>query len=107
MREIARARDCFRRVASAPGSCRAISARLGSNHGPQDAAPEVEVKPDAFVSNTDLLSTLTREHRQLDERLRQLDKQISMTAAERIEYCLLKKRKLLMKDRIARITASA
>ena len=69
--------------------------------------PEVEVKPDAFVSNTDLLSNLTREHRQLDERLRQLDKQISMTAAERIEYCLLKKRKLLMKDRIARITASA
>ena len=65
------------------------------------------MKPDAFVSNTDLLSTLTREHRQLDERLRQLDKQISMTAAERIEYCLLKKRKLLMKDRMARLTASA
>jgi hypothetical protein len=69
--------------------------------------PEVEVKPDAFVSKTDLLSTLTKEHRQLDERLRQLDKQISMTAAERVEYCLLKKRKLLMKDRIARITAFA
>ena len=65
------------------------------------------MKPDAFVSKTDLLSTLTTEHRQLDERLRQLDKQVSMTAAERIEYCHLKKRKLLTKDRIARITASA
>ena len=75
--------------------------------GREHAVPEVEVKPDAFVSNTDLLSNLTREHRQLDERLRQLDKQISMTAAERIEYCLLKKRKLLMKDRMARLTATA
>jgi hypothetical protein len=65
------------------------------------------VKPDAFVSKTDLLATLSKEHRQLDERLRQLDKQVSMTAAERIEYCLLKKRKLLMKDRMARLTASA
>jgi hypothetical protein len=68
---------------------------------------EVEVKPDAFVSKTDLLATLTKEHRQLDERLRQLDKQVSMTAAERIEYCLLKKRKLLTKDRISRMTIRA
>jgi hypothetical protein len=68
---------------------------------------EVEVKPDAFVSKTDLLATLTKEHRQLDERLRQLDKQVSMTAAERVEYCLLKKRKLLTKDRISRMTIRA
>ena len=65
------------------------------------------MKPDAFVSKTELLTTLTREHRQLDERLRQLDRQVSMTSAERNEYCLLKKRKLLTKDRISRITASA
>ena len=65
------------------------------------------MKPDAFVSKTDLLATLTKEHRQLDDRLRELDRQVSMTAAERIEYCRLKKRKLLTKDRIARITATA
>jgi hypothetical protein len=93
---------CCAIAVALPGDPREV--RLES--GPR-MRPEVEVKPDAFVSKTDLLVTLTREHRQLDERLRQLDKQVSMTAAERVEYCLLKKRKLLTKDRIARITASA
>jgi len=65
------------------------------------------VKPDAFVSKTDLLATLSKEHRRLDARLRKLDRQVSLTSAERVEYCLLKKQKLLTKDRIARITASA
>ena len=65
------------------------------------------MKPDAFVSKTDLLATLNEEHRRLDARLRKLDRQVSLTAAERVEYCLLKKRKLLTKDRISRITASA
>ncbi|MCE9579668.1 MAG: DUF465 domain-containing protein [Deltaproteobacteria bacterium] len=69
--------------------------------------PEAAVKQDAFVSETELLATLTDEHRQLDTRLRELERQVSMTSAERDEYCLLKKRKLLTKDRIARITARA
>ena len=65
------------------------------------------MKQDAFVSETELLATLTDEHRQLDARLHELERQVSMTSAERDEYCLLKKRKLLTKDRIARITARA
>jgi uncharacterized protein YdcH (DUF465 family) len=69
--------------------------------------PEVVVKPDALVPENELLANLTAEHRQLDERLRSLDRQVSMTAAERDEYALLKKRKLMTKDRIARITARA
>ncbi len=49
------------------------------------------------------LSDLLDEHRRLDQRLRAMDAQVSMTAAERLEYAQLKKQKLLTKDRIARL----
>ena len=49
------------------------------------------------------LDTLVEEHRRLDTRLRQLDAQRSLTAAEQREYGVLKKQKLLAKDRIARL----
>ena len=49
------------------------------------------------------LDTLVEEHRRLDARLRQLDAQRSLTTAEQLEYGVLKKRKLLAKDRIARL----
>ncbi|HVV81979.1 MAG TPA: YdcH family protein [Kofleriaceae bacterium] len=51
----------------------------------------------------DLLTTLLDEHRRLDLRLKAMDAQISLTAAERLEYAQLKKQKLATKDRIARL----
>lgn len=52
---------------------------------------------------TDLLSTLLDEHRRLDLRLQAMDAQLSLTAAERVEYAQLKKEKLRTKDRITRL----
>ncbi len=57
--------------------------------------------------SSDLLSTLLDEHRRLDQRIRAMDAQLSMTAAERLEYAQLKKQKLLTKDRIARLRIGA
>lgn len=51
------------------------------------------------------LDTLMDEHRRLDVRLKQLDAQRSLTTAEQLEYGVLKKQKLLAKDRIARLQA--
>ena len=58
-------------------------------------------------SKDDVLEKLMEEHRRLDERLRILDDQCSLTSAERIEYCQLKKMKLLTKDRIERLRITA
>lgn len=57
----------------------------------------------ASVPASDLLSNLLDEHRRLDLRLQAMDAQLSLTAAERLEYTRLKKQKLLTKDRIARL----
>lgn len=46
------------------------------------------------------LDELTAEHRALDERLRELDRHVSLTSAEQEEYSKLKKMKLRAKDRI-------
>ena len=55
----------------------------------------------------ELLSSLLAEHRRLDQRLQAMDAQLMLTAAERLEYAQLKKRKLLTKDRIARLQQGA
>jgi hypothetical protein len=52
------------------------------------------------ASKEDLLTRLTAEHRAIKERLRQLDRHISLTSAEQVEYAQLKKMKLATKDRI-------
>jgi len=54
----------------------------------------------ASASKEDLLSQLTEEHRAIKARLRQLDRHISLTSAEQVEYAQLKKMKLATKDRI-------
>jgi hypothetical protein len=59
--------------------------------------------PASGTSTPELLSNLLDEHRRLDQRLRAMDAQVSMTASERLEYAQLKKRKLATKDRIARL----
>ena len=61
------------------------------------------MEPTASVPASELLSNLLDEHRRLDQRLRAMDAQLSLTAAERLEYSQLKKQKLLTKDRIARL----
>jgi len=60
-------------------------------------------EPAADASVT--LDTLVEEHRRLDARLRELDAQRSLTTSEQVEYGVLKKQKLLAKDRIARLQA--
>jgi hypothetical protein len=52
-----------------------------------------------------LIEELTTEHRRLDELIRELERRVALTPAEQIEYSRLKKRKLLTKDRLARLTA--
>jgi uncharacterized protein YdcH (DUF465 family) len=52
------------------------------------------------VSKDDLLAELTAEHQALKERLRELDRHLSLTSAEQVEYTQLKKLKLRTKDRI-------
>jgi len=52
------------------------------------------------ASNEDLLGRLTAEHRAIKERIRQLDRHISLTSSEQVEYAQLKKMKLATKDRI-------
>jgi uncharacterized protein YdcH (DUF465 family) len=51
-----------------------------------------------------LLAELTAEHRRLDEQLQQLERRRALSPAERDEIARLKKRKLLTKDRIARLS---
>lgn len=48
----------------------------------------------------ELLRSITAEHQSLKARVKQLEGQISRSPAERIEIAELKKRKLLMKDKI-------
>ncbi len=50
-----------------------------------------------------LLSQLTDEHKRLDEELKQLERRRSLTPAEQAQVTLLKKQKLLTKDKIARL----
>ena len=51
-------------------------------------------------SRRDLIDQLTARHRELKQRIRELDRHISLTSAERVEYTRLKKLKLRTKDRI-------
>lgn len=48
----------------------------------------------------ELLSKITAEHQTLKARVKQLEEQRWLTADEEVEIAELKKRKLLMKDRI-------
>jgi uncharacterized protein YdcH (DUF465 family) len=56
------------------------------------------------TTNQSLLDELTAEHRRLDEALRALERRRALTPAEQAEVSRLKKQKLLMKDRIARLS---
>lgn len=47
-----------------------------------------------------LLTKLTAEHRALKARIQELNRHVSLTSAERVEYSQLKKLKLRTKDRI-------
>ncbi len=54
----------------------------------------------AGANKESLMQQLTAEHRALKARIRELDKHVSLTSAERVEYSQLKKLKLRAKDRI-------
>ncbi len=52
----------------------------------------------------ELLSKIMTEHQSLKARVKELGEQISRTSAEQVEMSQLKKRKLLMKDKIQVLT---
>ena len=54
-------------------------------------------------SPTEDLSGLKSEHETLDTRLEQLDRHLSLSPEEQYEKQVIKKRKLILKDRIARL----
>jgi hypothetical protein len=82
----------------------AIAARLTSSSGVAIASSqlggEAVERMEIGASKDDILTRLTAEHRAIKERLRQLDRHISLTSAEQVEYAQLKKMKLATKDRI-------
>ena len=51
-----------------------------------------------------MIAELVAEHRRLDELVRELERRVSLSPAEQVEYSRLKKRKLLTKDRLARLS---
>ncbi|HET6612189.1 MAG TPA: YdcH family protein [Kofleriaceae bacterium] len=52
------------------------------------------------------LDELVAEHRALKERIRQLDRHLSLTSEEQVEYMQLKKLKLRAKDQIRLLTTA-
>jgi hypothetical protein len=59
-----------------------------------------------ILSKQEQLSKLTDEHRALKERLRELDRHIALTSAERVERAQLKRLKLRTKEQILRLQQS-
>ena len=57
------------------------------------------------TTNERLLAELVTEHRRIDDRIKYLERQRSLTSAEQTEVLTLKKQKLLFKDRIARLSS--
>ncbi len=55
---------------------------------------------EATESSADKLSRITVEHRELESRLKQLDKHVYLTPDEQVERKQLQKRKLHKKDQI-------
>lgn len=52
------------------------------------------------------IDALYAEHRALKQRLRELDRHLSLTSAEQVEYVQLKKLKLRAKDQIRLLTSA-
>lgn len=57
------------------------------------------------TNNDHLLAELVNEHRRIDDRIKHLERQRSLTSAEQAEVATLKKEKLRTKDRIARLSS--
>lgn len=55
------------------------------------------------LSKQDQLSKLSHEHRALKERLRDLDRHISLTSAERVERAQLERQTLKTREQILRL----
>jgi len=58
------------------------------------------VQTTTAADKQELIEELTAEHRALKARLRELEKHLTLTSAEQVEYAQLKKLKLRTKDRI-------
>lgn len=63
----------------------------------------MSTQAEGATNHDHVLAELVSEHRQMDERIKHLEQQRSLTSAEKTELSILKKRKLLTKDKIARM----
>ena len=61
--------------------------------------------PVAKPADLERINKLQEEHRALDLRLAELQRHISLSPEEQVESAQLKKRKLAMKDELARMGA--
>jgi uncharacterized protein YdcH (DUF465 family) len=69
------------------------------------AEVDVSTQAEGLTSTDRILAELVNEHRRIDERIKHLERQRSLTSAEQTEVLTLKKQKLLTKDKIARLSS--
>ena len=72
---------------------------------PQAAAGPAPASPPSPGGAPDF-EELVRQHRQLDDRLRELTRAPNLSPREQLEAAVMKKRKLALKDRIAALASS-
>jgi len=65
----------------------------------------VSTQAEGTRTNDNVLAELVSEHRRIDDRIKHLERQRSLTGAEQAEVLTLKKMKLQTKDRIARLSS--
>jgi uncharacterized protein YdcH (DUF465 family) len=75
-------------------------ARCTHSHPNHGSPGGVFLKELSSSEKLELLSKIMTEHQSLKARVKQLGEQLSRTSAEQIEMSQLKKRKVLMKDKI-------
>jgi uncharacterized protein YdcH (DUF465 family) len=64
----------------------------------------VEGDVNTELGTSQLLARLTEQHRSIDDRIKQFERQRSLTAGEKLEYAQLKKQKLWAKSQIVALS---
>ena len=90
-----------------PGAQRWIDAAAVVRRDPNRAGPLIRGRPEASLEGVEekrmadtILEALQREHRDLDRRIRELEKRLHLTSDEQVELPRLKKLRLAAKDRM-------
>lgn len=77
-----------------------------SDKAPAEAEPQTAPGPPPASGGADL-EDLVRQHRELDERLKEMAARPRLSPDEEREEAVMKKRKLAIKDRIAALSSRA